>query len=171
MGIKLMKYKNRAFTLIEILIAFAVLGLIFSFIYPIISYSKQATKTMTKLDVYHDASRVDQGVFDELKFSSGVLYPPSNQNGLVSDWYPQLVFRNHLNQVIMLYVNKKDKLIMFNYDNVTGSKLSLGKVLGSNVKEFLVRRDGSSVIEYKLTFEIDKKDFIVSNRVTLVNVF
>ena len=114
---------------------------------------------------------VDQGVFDELKFSSGVLYPPPDQNGMVSDWYPQLVFRNHLNQVIMLYVNKKDKLIMFNYDNVTGSKLSLGKVLGSNVKEFLVRRDGSSVIEYKLTFEIDKKDFIVSNRVTLVNVF
>ena len=166
-----MKYNNKGFTLIEVLIAFAVLGLIFSFIYPVISYSKQASKTMTKLDVYHDARRVDQGVFDELKFSSGVLYPPVNQNGMISDWYPQLVFRNHLNQIIMLYVNKKDKLIMFNYDNVTGSKLSLGKVLGSNVKEFVVRRDGSSVIEYKLTFDIEKKDFIISNRVTLVNVF
>ena len=163
--------KKTGITLIEILIAFAVIGLISSFIYPVLQYSRQATTTMTKLDAYHDARRVDQEVFNELKFGAGILYPPSHDLGLVTDWYPQLVFRNHLNQVIMLYVNKKDKLVMSNYDNVNGSKLSLGKILGSKVKEFVVRRHGSSVVEYKLTFEIDKKDFIISNRVTLVNVF
>lgn len=165
------KNKNKGFTLVEILITFAVIGLLFTFIYPVISYSRQASNTMTKLDAYHDARRVDQEVFNELKFGAGILYPPINNNGLITDWFPQLVFRNHLNQVIMLYVNQNDKLIMFNYDNVNGSKLSLGKVLGSKVKEFVVRRHGSSVIEYKLSFEIEKKDFIVSNRVTLVNVF
>ena len=164
------KINKNGFTLIEVLIAFAVIGLIFSFIYPVIQYSRQATTTMTKLDAYHDARRVDQEVFNELKFGAGILYPPSHELGLVTDWYPQLVFRNHLNQIIMLYVNTKDKLIMFNYDNVKGSKLSLGKILGSEVKELVVRRNGSSVIEYKLTFEIEKKDFIISNRVTLVNV-
>ena len=162
---------KKGFTLIELLIAIVIIGLIYTFIYPVLSYSRQASNTMTKLDVYHDARRVDQGVFDELKFSSGILYPPLNDNGNISDWYPQLIFRNHLNQVVMLYANKKDKLVLFNYDNVKGSKLSLGKILGSKVKEFVVRRDGSSVIEYKLTFEIEKKEFIISNRVTFVNVF
>ena len=71
----------------------------------------------------------------------------------------------------MLYVNKKNKLIIFNYDDVKGAYLSLGKPLGSNIKEFVVRRQGSSVIEYRLTFEIDKRDFVIANQVTLVNVF
>ena len=162
---------KKGFTLIEVLMAIAVIGLIFSFIYPVISYTRQASKTMNKLDIYHDCRRVDQAVFDELKFSSGVLYPPVSSQGLVTDWFPQLCFRNHLNQVIMLYANRADKLVMFNYDNVKGTKLSLGKILGYKVKEFLVRRHGSSVIEYKLTFLIEKKEFIISNRVTLVNVF
>jgi hypothetical protein len=165
------KQNRIGFTIVEILIAFAVIGLIFSLIMPVLSYSKQASNTMNKLDVYHDARRVDQEVFDELKFSSGILYPPLDDSGSGNDWYPQLVFRNHLNQIVMLYTNKANKLVMFNYDNVKGTKLSLGKRLGSKVKEFVVCRHGSSVIEYKLTFEIDKKDFVISNRVTLVNVF
>ncbi len=166
-----MKYKRKAFTLVELIIALAVLALLLAFIYPILFYSRTANNTITKLDVYHDVRRVDQAVFDELKLGSGVLYPPKPEKGIIGEWYPQLIFRNHLNQIIMLYVNKKNKLIIFNYDDVDGAYLSLGKILGSNIKEFVVRRQGSSVIEYRLTFEIDKRDFVIANQVTLVNVF
>ena len=166
-----MKYKRKAFTLVELIIALAVLALLLAFIYPILFYSRTANNTITKLDVYHDVRRVDQAVFDELKLGSGVLYPPKPEKGVIGEWYPQLIFRNHLNQIIMLYVNKKNKLIIFNYDDVDGAYLSLGKILGSNIKEFVVRRQGSSVIEYRLTFEIDKRDFVIANQVTLVNVF
>lgn len=166
-----MKNKRKSgFTLIELFIAIGVLGLFMVIVYPVLSYSKKAGETMNKLDVYHDVRRIDQDVFDELKLGCGILYPPKPENDMDEDWYHQLLFRNHLNQTIMLYVNKKDKLILFNYDNVKGNDLSLGKTLGSHVKDFVVRRHGSSVIEYKLTFEIEKKEFIVTNRVTLVNV-
>jgi prepilin-type N-terminal cleavage/methylation domain-containing protein len=163
--------KKRGFTLIEIIIVLAVLGLVFAFISPILSFSKKSNETINKLDIYHDCRRIDQEVFSELKLGSGILYPPKIEDGLSGDWYPQLVFRNHLNQIIMLYVNKKDKLILFNYDNVKNGYLSLGKVLGSKIKDFSVRRHGSSVVEYRLTFEINKKDFVITNKVTLVNVF
>ncbi|MBP5468127.1 MAG: type II secretion system protein [Candidatus Riflebacteria bacterium] len=166
-----MKYKRKAFTLVELIIAFGVFALLLAFIYPILFYSRSANNTLTNLDVYHDVRRVDQAVFDELKLGSGVLYPPKPEQGIIGEWYPQLIFRNHLNQIIMLYVNKKNKLIIFNYDDVKGAYLSLGKPLGSNIKEFVVRRQGSSVIEYRLTFEIDKRDFVIANQVTLVNVF
>ncbi len=169
--VMLQNKKRIGFTFIELCVAMTVLILLFIFVYPILSYSRSATNTMNKLDVYHDVRRVDQTVFSELKLGSGIMYPPNTDDGSVSDWYHQLVFRNHLNQIMMLYVNKDDKLILFNYDDVKGAYLSLGKTLGSNVKEFAVRRHGSSVVEYRLTFEIDKKDFVITNLVTLVNVF
>lgn len=166
-----MKLKNNGFTLIEMFIVVAVLGLFMTLVYPVLSYTSKASNTMNRLDVYHDVRKVDQTISNELKLGVKVLYPPKDDVELVSDWYPQLIFRNHLNQVLMLYVNKKNKLVLFNYDAVEGSYLSLGKVLGTNIKDFEVRRHGTSVVEYKLTFEIEKKDFVITNRITLVNVF
>ncbi|MDD3377893.1 MAG: type II secretion system protein [Candidatus Riflebacteria bacterium] len=166
-----MKHKKIGITLIEILIAVAVLGLMMTFLLPIFSYSRRAGTTMNRLDVYHDIRKVDHAISGELKLGSGVLYPPKPAGDSTTDWYSQVIFRNHLNQVLMVYLNEQDKLVLFNYDDIKDSYLSLGRFLGSKVKDFAVRRHGNSVIEYKLTFEIEKQDFTISNRITLVNVF
>ena len=165
-----MNIKIKGFTVIELVISVSVLGLFVLMIHPIFTYSKKAGETMSKLDVYHDIRRIDKEVFDELKLGSGILYPPKPEDYSSGEWYHQLVFRNHLNQTIMLYVNKQDKLVMFNYDNVKNSVLSLGRSIGSNIKEFSVKRQGSSVIEYRLVFVLDEKEFLISNRVAMVNV-
>ncbi len=162
--------KKKGFSTIELFVTISVLGIFLVIIYPIFSYSRKASNTMSKLDVYHDVRRIDQVIFDELKLGSGILYPPRPDDYGESDWYNQLIFRNHLNQTIMVYVNKKDNLLLFNYDNVKGNTLSLGKNIGNHIKEFKVRRHGSSVIEYRISFEIEKKEFVITNRVTLINV-
>lgn len=162
--------KNKGFSTIELFVTISVLGIFLVIIYPIFSYSRKASNTMNNLDVYHDVRRIDQVIFDDLKLGSGIVYPPRPDDYGETDWYNQLIFRNHLNQTIMIYVNKNDKLLMFNYDNVKGNTLSLGKIIGSHIKEFKVRRHGSSVVEYRISFEIEKKDFVITNRVTLVNV-
>ncbi len=163
-----MNNKNSGFTLMETLIATSIFLLMMAMLYPVFSSSRQAGNLMNKLDVYHDARRIDQKIFDELKFGTQILYPQKS-----NEWYPQLIFRNHLNQVLMLYVNENDKLVLFNFDNVTGSYLSLGKILDSSkISSFEVKRDGSSVIEYKLTFlTTNDKEFIVTDKVTLMNIF
>lgn len=162
--------KKKGFSTIELFVTISVLGIFLVIIYPIFSYSRKASDTMSKLDVYHDVRKIDQVIFDELKLGSGILYPPRPDDYGESDWYNQLIFRNHLNQTIMVYVNKKDNLLLFNYDNVKGNTLSLGKNIGNHIKEFKVRRHGSSVIEYRISFEIEKKEFVITNRVTLINV-
>ena len=167
-----MNKKIKGFTLLEVLIATSILVLIIALMYPVFASSKQAGNLMNRLDTYHDTRRIDQEIFSELKFGTDILYPPKCDENLEGDWYHQLVFRNHLNQIIILYVNENDKLMIFNYDNVKNSYLSLGKPLDTNkIKDFSVRRKGSSVVEYRLTFDIGKKDFVVTNQVTLMNVF
>lgn len=165
-----MMNKKKGFSTIELFVTISILGIFLVIIYPIFSYSRKASDTMSKLDVYHDVRKIDQVIFDELKLGSGILYPPRPDDYGESDWYNQLIFRNHLNQTIMVYVNKKDNLLLFNYDNVKGNTLSLGKNIGNHIKEFKVRRHGSSVIEYRISFEIEKKEFVITNRVTLINV-
>ncbi len=60
---------------------------------------------------------------------------------------------------------------MLNYDEILGSYLSSARLLGTSIKEFAARRHGNSVIEYKLCFEAEQREFAVSNRIALMNVF
>lgn len=153
------------------MIACAVLGLLMIFILPIFSYSKKAGSTMNRLDSYHDIRRVDQEVSTELKLGSGILFPPKPDGATESEWYNQLIFRNSINQIQLIYVDEGNKLMLLNYDKLNGSYLAGGRRLGSNIKEFAVRRHGNSVVEYKMIYQVEKKDFTVTNRVALLNVF
>lgn len=166
-----MKHTKKGFTLLELLLVLGFMALLMAFFYPVFSNTRKANETMARLDVYHDIRRIDQVIYEELKLSTGILYPPAPKNEARGDEYNQVIFRNHINHIFMLYLNKKDELILFNYDNVKDAHLSLGKTIGRNVKNFTVRRYGSSMLEYKLTFEINNKPFIISNKVTMLNVF
>ncbi len=157
--------------MVEIMIALAVLGLLSAFILPVFTYSKRAGTTMNKLDSYHDVRRVDHELSADLKLGSGILFPPKPEGASVSPWYNQLIFRNSINQIQLIYLNEDDRLMLLNYDKVKGSYLQGGRRLATKVKEFNVRRHGSSVVEYKITYETDKKDFVISNRISLLNVF
>lgn len=163
--------KTKGFTIIEILVAIAVLSLIMLFVVPVFSYSRRATTTMTRLDSYHDVRRVDQEVSAEIKFGSAILYPTRPTAADAGEWHSQVVFRNSINQTQVIFVNDKDQLLLLNYDEVLGSSLSGARLLGSNIKEFLARRHGNSVIEYRLCFEAEGREFVVTNRIALMNVF
>lgn len=166
-----MNKEKRAFTIIEILIAVAVLSLVLLFIIPVFSYSRKATTTMNRLDSYHDIRRVDQKLASEIKFGSAVLYPPRPPGSDAGEWYSQVVFRDSINQTQIIFLDDKNQLMLLNYDDIVGTYLSSAKRLGSGVKEFSTRRHGASVIEYKLVFETEQREFTVSNRIALMNVF
>jgi len=166
-----MTRKTSGFTIIEILVAIAVLSLVLLFIIPVFSYSRRASSTMNRLDSYHDVRRVDQEIASEIKFGSAILYPPRPPGSNAGEWYSQIVYRNSINQTQIIFVNENDQLMMLNYDEIFGSYLSSARLLGNNIKEFVARRHGNSVIEYKLCFEAEQREFAVSNRIALMNVF
>lgn len=166
-----MSTHKKGFTVIEILVAVAVFSLIMLFIMPVFSYSRRATATMARLDSYHDVRRVDQEIAAEIKFGSAILYPPRPAAANAGEWHSQIVFRNSINQTQVIFVNEKNQLLLLNYDEIVGSYLANAKLLGSNIKDFLARRHGNSVIEYKLCFDADGREFAVTNRIALMNVF
>ena len=162
---------SQGFTIIEILVAIAILSLVLMFIIPVFSYSRRATTTMSRLDSYHDVRRVDQEIASEIKFGSAILYPPRPDSSNAGEWHSQIVFRNSINQTQVLFINEKDQLMLLNYDKILGTYLAGARLLSSSIKEFAARRHGNSVIEYKLTFEADQREFAVTNRIALMNVF
>jgi len=166
-----MNKRVNGFTIIEILVAIAVLSLVLLFIIPVFSYSRRASTTMNRLDSYHDVRRVDQEIASEIKFGSAILYPPRPAGSDAGEWHSQIVYRNSINQTQIIFVNEKDQLMMLNYDEILGSYLSNARLLGKSIKEFAARRHGNSVIEYKLCFEAEQREFAVSNRIALMNVF
>lgn len=166
-----MHRQKQGFTIIEVLVAIAVFTLVMLFIIPVFSYSRRATTTMTRLDSYHDVRRVDQEIASEIKFGSAILYPPKPSGSNAGEWHSQIVYRNSLNQTQVIFVNEKNQLVLLNYDSLLGPYLSGARTLGSSIKEFLTRRHGNSVIEYKLCFEADQREFAVTNRIALMNVF
>ena len=166
-----MQKTAKGFTIIEILVAIAVLSLVLLFIIPVFSYSRRASTTMNRLDSYHDVRRVDQEIASEIKFGSAILYPPRPTGSDAGEWHSQIIYRNSINQTQIIFVNEKDQLMMLNYDEILGSYLSNARLLGSSIKEFATRRHGNSVIEYKLCFEAEQREFAVSNRIALMNLF
>lgn len=166
-----MNLQTKGFTVIEVLVAIAVISLIMLFIIPVFSYSRRATTTMNRLDSYHDVRRVDQEIASEIKFGSAILYPPRPAASGAGDWHSQIVYRNSINQTQVIFVNDKDQLMLLNYDDILGSYLSSARLLGSSIKEFMARRHGNSVVEYKLCFEANEREFAVTNRIALMNVF
>lgn len=168
---KRFKIKNPGFSLIEILIVVAVISLILLFIIPVLSYSRRASETMNRMDSYHDIRRIDQEIAAEIKFGSAILYPPHPGGTKAGEWFSQVIFRNSINQTQALFVNEENQLCLMNYDRIRGVNLAAPRILGSQLKEFSVRRHGSSVVEYRLTFATEQGDFSVTNRIAMMNVF
>ncbi len=168
---KHLRKTKHGFSLIEILIVVAVMSLVLLFIIPVLSYSRRASDTMNRLDSYHDIRRIDQEIAAEIKFGSAVLYPPHPGNTNAGEWHSQVIFRNSINQTQALFVNEEDQLCLLNYDRIRGINLAAPRILGSQLKEFSVRRHGSSVVEYRLTFATEQGDFSVTNRIAMMNVF
>lgn len=170
-----MKNNKKAVTTVEIMIGAVILSLMLLFVVPILSYSRKANSTMQRLDSYHDIRRVDQEIASEMKFGSAVMYPPrpdsTDDSVAASDWYSQVIFRNAMNQVMVLFVNESDQLVMLNYDELRGASLAAARTLANRIKGFAVRRHGNSVVEYRLAFDAEGREFAVTNKISMLNVF
>lgn len=171
----IIKVSNKnAFTVVELMVAVAIISLLLLFFVPVVSYVRRVDSTMERLDSYHDIRRVDQIIASKLKFGTEIIYPPRRASYFASSpgpWYPQTVFRNSLNQTVVLFVDNNDRLMMLNYDNVSGGQIAPGRVLANRIKGFSVRRYGNSVLEYRLAFDADNREFSVTNKISMLNVF
>ena len=163
-----MSPKN-GYTIVEVLIAVALISLIMSMTLPIFSYSKKSVSMMKELDVYHYARQANNEITTKLKYATKIVYPP--QKLVRSKQYVnQLIFSNSLNQAIVYFVNEKDELMEVNYDDIRKNGVSHFRKLAGKVKSFKVRYPESNVLEYKITFNLEnKKTYTFSNMISFEN--
>lgn len=165
------RHLRPGFTLLEVLIAFVILVLFLGMIQPLFQYGKSTTRTVAKLDAYHDIRRIDHAVSGELRYSTGILYPPV-RTASNDTWYPQMFFRDSINQVQALFLNKKGQLMLLNYDKLVGRRLGKGRIVGDHIASFLCRRSQDGLVEYQLKFEFEgNQRYKVSNRVNVLSLY
>ena len=164
----LLMKNSRAFTIIEFLVAVALLSLLLLILMPVFTYSRKSVNTMNRLDVYHDVRKVSYSINSSLKLATDVIYPdPSSKHS----WKNSAIFRDSLNQIFIFYVNDKNRLVLINYDEIHNGKVVNGRSIAGNVKSFQVRRRESNLIEYKICLTAKgNKDLEFSGMVNLANL-
>lgn len=161
--------KYSGYTIVELLIAVALISLIMSMTLPIFSYSKKSVKMMKELDVYHYARKANNDIATKLKYATKIIFPP--QRLVRSKQYVnQLIFSNSLNQAIVYFVNTKNELMEVNYDDIRNNGVGHFRKLAGKVKSFKVRYPESNALEYKITFNLaNKKTYQFSNMISFEN--
>lgn len=156
------------FTIIEILVVLVILSTIMLMLMPVFSYSRKTVDTMNRLDVYHDTRKISHEINSTLKLATAVIYPDT---GAKNTWRNCVIFRNPMNQVIIIYVNDKDNLMAINYDKIRNGKVVTGKTVATGIKEFQVRRKESNLIEYRVKLNaVNNNELEFSGMVNLANL-
>jgi Tfp pilus assembly protein FimT len=159
---------KNAITVVELLVALVVLSLLFLMIIPIFSYSRTTVETMNRLDIYHDSRKIAHDINSTLKLATAVLYPGSS---VKHGWGSYMIFRDPFNQVFIVYINDKNRLVKINYDKTTKGKVATGRTLASNVQEFAVRRPETNLIEYRVNLKTPRgRELEFSGMVNLANL-
>ncbi len=158
-------------TIVELMVGVVVLSLLVLMVQPIFNLTRRGDTTMKRLDTYHHARRINLELASELKLATGILFPPGPDFATgTGPWVSQLVFRNSLHQALGMFIDEKDQLVLYNFDRIRQGRITGGRVLATKVKNFQIRRHGSAVVEYTLTFEQEHHEFTATNLITLVNV-
>lgn len=167
---KSISLKNTGFTIVELLIVIILLSLLFFMMTPVFFFPKKTNNIMKRLDIYHKSRQINHSINLRIKLAYDVNFPPNHSIGK-KEWFHQIVFRNYLQQTIIICLNDNHELVEINYDKITDDKLSRWKSLGKNVDSFKVRRPSSNVIELKITYLLpNKKTYTVSTYINLINI-
>lgn len=176
-NIKYKSFKKSGFTVLEVVVSIVLFVVVLAMLSPVFKYSRSTVTTMNRLDTYHDSRNINYSIANELKYSTGVLFPKSTAEGEGSGaWSHQLIFRNSINQIVLLYINDLSRLVAINYDQLKNKKFIKGRILADNVIDFLVRRPYANLVEFQVKLkqkdQQDKdREFSVSNKVNITNLF
>ena len=127
--------------MVEILIVASLLVVAIGFSISIMVRGFSAEKSITgKVQVVHDAQiatvRLSEILHDATELFAPAVATPESR--------PFAVFSNHVNELMVLYVDKKQRLMLQNRN--TGEKQSLA----SNVARFRTYRRGRRLLNYHL---------------------
>lgn len=161
--------RQRGFTVVETFVSLVFLIMFMGMVYMVFFYSGKTQKVTMQLDAYHEARMLNYRLGSQLKFSNGVLFPSPGELGKAPISVHQLVFRDELNRIQVIFLTPDQNLMLLDYDDLRHNRLYQASQLGGGVTAFTVNQDARRVIEYQVTLQVDNKPYQITNRIKPVN--
>ncbi len=165
---------KKAFSMLELMVAIMIMAMLAVMGFGAMRYSKKTKVMMDRVDVYHGARTAGNNISDLLKHASALVYPkrPSLKEDKLAygEVTHQIIFKDFLNRIQVIYLDDKNNLCCLNYLAMDSDyRLKPPRLLAANVKKFTARRYGVAAIEYTIEYEMEGKDFSVTNMEVLPN--
>ena len=133
---------SRGFTIVEIIVVASVVVIVLGFAIALMVRGFSAEKSIGgKVQVVHDA-QIASVRLSECLHDATELFAPAVA---INETRPFALFANHVNELMLLYVDDKQRLTLLNRN--TKEK----QVLASGVTRFRAYRRGHSLLNYHLT--------------------
>lgn len=161
--------QSQGFTVVELFVTLVIMSMFLGMVYVVFTYSGKTKKVALQLDAYHDARMLNFRIGAQLKFSNGVLFPPPAESGQRPPVAHQIVFRDELNRIRVIFLTPKQQLMMLDYDDLRRDRLAGAQILGTGVTSFRARQDDKRVVEYQAMMTINKQPHEIINQIKPAN--
>jgi Tfp pilus assembly protein FimT len=146
-------------TLVEILVGVALLGLLLVGLKFAIRLNRSAMTSMEKTDLTARLRNSSIIIGRALSLATEFLYPAQ----VSQNFAHQIIFRNHRNEIVAIFVTDQNVLSMYNYTTdqlleITPSTLSF--------KSRLVK---DNLMEYRIEIKRDQYHFVIQNQLSTCN--
>ncbi len=152
--------RKLGFTLVEMIIYFCILSLIFLGLTTIVRTTVQIDSSMQRLDALHAIRQGSWRISRALSFGTNALFPPIDPD----KWSFQVIFTDHRNRKCIIYMDEKNHLKLA----VDGMPV---ETLSESVDSFEAKRILDMLIVYRIKVKDakSKKVFVLSNSIQMLN--
>ena len=152
-------------TAVEMVVYLLIFGLLLTGSLAYFQWARNAQSGMKRLDVLHQLRISCYQVAEEISFGSHILFPPVGLDRPCR----QVAFKNNANEIVVVYVNEKGQLMLYNVMKKSRGK-PYQKMLTGNAIDFSVTRPANHYVEFELTIADESgKTFQLANSARLRN--
>lgn len=149
----------------ELVVYLLIFGLLLTGTLGFFQWARNAQSGVKRLDVLHQLRMSCFQVSEEISYGSNILFPPIGSDRR----YHQTAFKNNANEIVVVFLNEKGQLMLYNLMKKSQGKPYL-KLLTGNAIDFSVKRPLNHYLEFELTIADEKgKTFQLANSARLRN--
>ncbi len=157
--------RRSGFTFTELMVWAILFALFMGLAGGIFWWSRRSLASVQRLEGFQDLRLSAFRVAEELSYGVRVLFPPIDDKV-----YHQLVFRNHRNEVVVIFLDQAGRLVMLDYEKFKHGDQQGRRILSDRAIEFGVERPDNHLVKFHVRIK-DEKDveFVLANAVKMRN--
>ena len=103
---------RKGVTFVELLVYIILFAIFLGMVSAIFTWMKNSQGSVKRLDILHQLRASSFLISEQMSYASGIIFPACDPSGKGVN---QLIFRSSANEVIALFINKKNQLVQINW--------------------------------------------------------